>query len=119
MLRTFQRKGATMPTMPVKLLTVVAESVLADRLTRTILAAGALGYTVTPAKGVGDRNRRSKTLGGDNVRIEVIADAATALGLLKLIAEEWFPHYAVVAWLADIEVMRGEKYAAPKAEATA
>ncbi len=104
-----------MPTVPVKLLTVVGESVLADRLSRAILAAGALGYTLTPAKGVGGRNRRSSTLGGENVRIEVLADEATARRLLAMVAEEWFPHFAVVAWLSDIEVVRGEKYAAPRA----
>ena len=102
-----------MPTIPVKLLTVVGESVLADRLTRAILAAGALGYTLTPAKGVGARNRRSSTLGGDNVRIEVVADEATAQRLLHMVTEEWFSHFAVVAWLSDVEVVRGEKYAAP------
>jgi hypothetical protein len=104
-----------MPTVPVKLLTVVAESVLADRLSRAILAAGALGYTLTPAKGVGARNLRSKTLGGDNVRIDVIAVEPTATKLLQMLAEEWFPHCAVVAWLSDIEVVRGEKYAGPPA----
>ena len=104
-----------MPTIAVKLLTVVAESVLADRLSRAILAAGALGYTLTPAKGVGPRSRRSSTLGGDNVRIEVIADEATARRLLAMVAEQWFPHCAVVAWLSDVEVVRGEKYAAPPA----
>lgn len=104
-----------MATVPVKLLTVVAESVLADRLSRAILAEGALGYTLTQAKGVGARNLRSSTLGGDNVRIEVIADDATARRLLLMVTEKWFPHCAVVAWLADIEVVRGEKYAAPAA----
>ena len=102
-----------MPTVPVKLLTVVGESVIADRLSRAILAGGALGYTLTPAKGVGARNRRSSTLGGDNVRIEVVADEATARALLRMITEEWFPHFAVVAWLTDIEVVRCEKYARP------
>ena len=104
-----------MPTVPVKLLTVVAESVLADRLSRAILAGGALGYTLTPAKGLGARNLRSRTLGGDNVRIEVIAVEPTAQKLLQMLTDDWFPHYAVVAWLADIEVVRGEKYAIPPA----
>ena len=100
-----------MPTVPVKLLTVVAESMLADRLTRVVLAAGAVGYTLTPAKGVGARNQRSSSLGGVNVRIEVIATPRTAEHLLEILVQEWFPHYAVVAWLTDIEVVRGEKYA--------
>ena len=100
-----------MPTVPVKLLTVVAESMLADRLTRVVLAAGAVGYTLTPAKGVGARNQRSSSLGGVNVRSEVIATPRTAERLLEILVQEWFPHYAVVAWLTDIEVVRGEKYA--------
>jgi hypothetical protein len=100
-----------MPFVPVRLLTIVAESVLADRLTRAIMAAGATGFTVSPARGRGSRGRRSSSIGGDNVRIEVLASEACAERLLLTLRDEWFPHHAVVAWLSCVEVIRGEKYA--------
>ncbi|CAH2599637.1 Transcriptional regulator [Rhodovastum atsumiense] len=100
-----------MQTTSIKLLTVVTESVLAERLTRAIKAAGATGYTVTPAKGCGSRNQRSSSIGGDNVQIEVLATEDLAAHLLDMLVRDWFPHYALVAWLTTVEVVRGEKYA--------
>jgi nitrogen regulatory protein P-II 2 len=99
-----------MHTATVKLVTIVAESVLADRLTRAILAAGATGYTLTPATGAGSRDMRASTLDGENIRIETLASPAVAEALLERLARDWFPHYAVIAWVSDVAVLRGEKY---------
>lgn len=35
--------------------------------------------------------------------------AAVADRILEALAAEWFPNYAVVAWVVDVEVVRGEK----------
>ena len=100
-----------MQTVTVSLVTIVAEKVLATRLTQAILAAGASGYTIAEARGMGSRDMRASTLDGENVRIEVLAGAAVADALLEMLARDWFPHYAVVAWAAEVRVVRGEKYA--------
>lgn len=100
-----------MQTVPVSLVTIVAEKVLATRLTQAILAAGASGYTITEARGVGSRDMRASTLDGENVRIEVLAGEGVADALLAMLARDWFPHYAVVAWAGTVRVVRGEKYA--------
>jgi nitrogen regulatory protein P-II 2 len=31
--------------------------------------------------------------------------------ILARVAEEYFAHYAVIAWVEDVEVVRGDKYA--------
>ena len=100
-----------MQTVPVSLVTIIAEKVLAARLTHAILAAGATGYTITEAHGVGSRDMRASTLDGENIRIEVLAGGSVADALLEMLARDWFPHYAVVAWAAEVRVVRGEKYA--------
>ena len=35
---------------------------------------------------------------------------AVAERILEALAERYFPHYALVAWVADVHVVRGEKY---------
>jgi nitrogen regulatory protein P-II 2 len=100
-----------MQTVAVTLVTIVAEKVLAKRLTQAILAAGATGYTLGEAGGVGSRNMRASTLDGENIRIEVLAGEDVADALLEMLARDWFPHYAVVAWTSTARVVRGEKYA--------
>lgn len=98
-----------MPSVPLKLLTVVVEAVLADRLSQAMLEAGALGFTMTSARGVGARNRHVKT-GAPNVKIEVLAGAAITQCLLKMLAEHWYPNHPMVAWVHDVDLTYSEQY---------
>jgi hypothetical protein len=98
-----------LPTTQLRLLTIVAESVLEDRLVRDIVACGATGYTATRAHGQGSRETRASALGG-NVRLEVVVDAHVERELLAALARDYFPNYAVIAWTQSVEVVRGAKY---------
>ena len=97
------------PTNRLRLLTIVAESVLEDRLVRDLLGRGASGYTATRAHGQGSRETRASALAG-NVRIEVVLDEDVERELLALLARDYFPNYAVIAWAHDVDVVRGAKY---------
>ena len=48
---------------------------------------------------------------GRNVRIETLVSAEVALRIMSHVAEAYFPHFAVVAWVGEVEVVRGDKYA--------
>ena len=97
--------------VPTKLVTIVAESVLQDRLIRLVLKEGASGYTLTPCSGEGSRGLRSTTpVGGHNVRIEVVTGPEVVDRVLTRLQAEFFPHYAVVAWVTDAAVVRGAKF---------
>lgn len=95
------------------MITIVAETVLEDVLTRGLLERGATGYTVTGSRGRGSRGVRSGEVPGEGVRIEVIVGSRLADTILDWIRRQYFPHYAVIAWSTRVEVVRGEKYAAP------
>lgn len=95
----------------VVLVTVVAEAVLEHRLVRDVAAAGAHGWTVTDARGRGSRGVRADEFEGDNVRLETIVARDTAERFLGVLSSDYFPHYAVVAWITPAEVVRPEKYA--------
>jgi hypothetical protein len=96
-------------TTQLRLLTIVAESVLEDRLVRDITACGATGYTASRAHGQGSRDTRASALGG-NVRLEVVLDLNVERELLAVLARDYFPNYAVIAWTQSVEVVRGSKY---------
>jgi nitrogen regulatory protein P-II 2 len=100
-----------MVTMNLKLLTIVAEAVLEDRIVRDLRAAGVTGHTVTSAHGSGSRGVRAGSVGGGNVRIETVLRPALADQFLEVLAERYFPHYAVIAWTSDVSVLRGGKFA--------
>ena len=99
-----------MQLLTLPLLTIIAESVLKDRLIDELTRAGAKGYTVSEAVGDGSRHIRSGDLPGDNVRIETITTTEVAERLLALLTNEYFPHFAIIAFVSEVRVVRGDKY---------
>jgi hypothetical protein len=96
--------------MRLKLVTIVAEPVLETRLVGELKTLGASGWTTTDSRGEGSRGMRASDLPGAGVRIEVVASEAVAQRILDHVARQYFPHYAVIAWVSEIEVARGDKY---------
>lgn len=99
-----------MKTVPLCLVTIIAEAILKERLIHDIRKAGAHGYTITAAEGEGNRQRRVSELMGDNIRLETIVSPEVADKLLQLVSTEYFERFAVIAYLSTVSVIRGEKY---------
>lgn len=99
-----------MNTYTLTLLTVVAEALLKDRLIHEIRLAGAKGFTLPEVSGEGSRQRRISEILGDNIKIEVIAKRETADRILTVLQKDFFPRFAVVAFLSEVQVVREDKY---------
>ncbi len=99
-----------METTEIRLLTIVAEEILRDRLLEEIRRAGAKGFTLTQAEGEGSRHRRVGDVLGGNIKLEVLASVAVADRLLSVLASDYFPHYALIAYVTTVGVVRGERY---------
>jgi nitrogen regulatory protein P-II 2 len=93
-----------------RLVTIVAETVLRDRITGRLLELGATGFTVTPSNGRGSRGIRSGDVPGEGVRIEAVVSPDVAVRILEEVSVQYFPAYAVIAWVAEVQVVRGGKY---------
>lgn len=99
-----------MHTVALKLVTIVAEPVLEEQLVELLHRLGARGHTVTDSRGAGSRGMRASDPPGGGVRIEAVVSAAVADRILGHVAEQYFPNYAVIAFLTTVEVVRGDKY---------
>ena len=99
-----------MNTTSLKLVTIVTERILEDRLLRTLTELGAKGYTLTQATGKGSRGVRASEWEGPDTRIETLVSADVAQAIVDHIAEQFFEHYAVIVYMQDAEVVRGDKY---------
>jgi nitrogen regulatory protein PII len=99
-----------MKTVRLRKVTIVAEALLEERLLRAIRERGARGFTLAEVRGEGSRGVRASDWEGKNVRIETLVPAEAAERILAHVAEAYFPHFAVVAWVEDGEVVRGDKY---------
>ena len=99
-----------MRTTTLRLVTIIAERILKDRVLKDIRKLGARGFTLTDAIGEGSRGVRAHEWEGPDVRIETIVSPEVADKIVTYVAERYFAHYAVVVHMHETEVVRGEKY---------
>lgn len=99
-----------MHTRTLKLVTIVTERILEDRLLTKLVELGAKGYTVTQATGKGSRGVRASEWEGPDSRIETLVSPEVADAIITHVSEKYFEHYAVIVYTQDAEVVRGEKY---------
>lgn len=99
-----------MQTTVLHLLTIISEALLRDRLIHEIRQSGAKGLTITEVSGEGSRQRRVSEILGENIKIEVIAKREVCEKILEILQREFFPRYAVIAYLSEVQVVREKKY---------
>ena len=97
---------------PLKLVTVVGESVIMHDIAKEGLELGASGYTLTDAGGQGSRSARNVivTGGANTQKVEFVVPMDVAERILTHVSHTYFEHYACIAWLGDVQVVRGQQY---------
>ena len=96
---------------PKKLVVLVCEAVLEPQLVADCERLGAHGYTVMDARGGGRRGARAATWDADrSIRMEVICDEPTAEAIVAHVHARYFAHYAMTVFVADIGVLRADKF---------
>ena len=94
-----------------KLLTIVAEAPLEQRMIKDLERLGAHGYTITDARGKGSRGVRNASWEqSGNIRVEVVCDAKTAAAIAAHLKEHYYDNYAMILFIGDVEVLRPEKF---------
>lgn len=94
-----------------KLLTVITEEALERPLTKIVKQAGVRGYTITEARGEGRRGARAPGVEqGANIRVEIICEEGKAWEIAETLHQKYFQDFAMVLYLSDVEVMRGDKF---------
>jgi nitrogen regulatory protein PII len=100
-------------THPMKLVTIITEAVIERDVTHDLEKLGARGYTITEARGLGAQGHRTSSWEQNaNIRIEVICDMAVATRIVTNLRQRFYPDYAMVIYLSDIDVLRPEKFGA-------
>lgn len=101
----------SLPTEKRTLLTIVTEAAIEQTLLRDLNGLGVRGYTVSDARGKGSRGVRDAAWDeAANIRIEVICERAQAEDVLRHLRARYYADYAMVAFLAEIDVLRPEKF---------
>jgi len=98
---------------PLKLVTVVGEAVVMEDIAEKGIELGATGYTMSEVLGHGSRSARNVIdMGGaKTMKLEFVVPSDVAVEILTHVSHDYFEHYAIIAWLSDVSVVRGEQYA--------
>lgn len=100
-----------MNTHPMKLLTIVCEAHARGPVTDMLRAGGAHGWTLFPVEGEGAQGRRSADIPEfSNLQIEVVLRPEIAAALLERLGRDFFPRYAMIAFISDVQVLRADKF---------
>ena len=97
-------------TVSLKLLTIITEGLLKEEMITLIRRHGATGYTISRSEGEGSRGVRAHDWEGPNLRLECITSEQTANLVLEELGRVYFEDYAVIAWISDVTVLRGDKF---------
>jgi nitrogen regulatory protein P-II 2 len=93
-----------------RLVTIIAEPLLEADLVQMVRDQGAKGYSLSRVEGEGMREQRLGALEGPNIRLETLVAPTVADRIMAKLQDEFFPRYALIAYLLDAQVVRGEKY---------
>jgi nitrogen regulatory protein P-II 2 len=100
-----------MSTHPMKLVTIVGEALAREPLTTLLDEVGAHGYTSCTVEGSGARGHRAADIEEfANIKVEVVVPPAVAERLMERLEQEFFPHYAMIAYESDVRVRRAVKF---------
>lgn len=99
-----------LPWSAVRLLTIVAERVLKDRIVHHLEKLGVTGYTMIDSEGRGARGFAVDEWQGDNVEIQVIASRERIDAIARKLRERYFEHHSIILFAQDVDVLRPEKY---------
>jgi len=97
-------------TIFMKRVTIIGDESVHYRIAEELREFGVTGYTSAPVQGLGAKGARPRHGESGNVRIEVIASPELAKQILDHVAKNYFEKYAMIAFLDDVEVVRGEKF---------
>jgi hypothetical protein len=98
-------------THPCKLVVIISEAAIENPLAADAMRLGAHGYTVSDARGKGSHGTRNALWGADkSIRMEILCDDETAGTIVEHVEKAYFRNYAMVAYVADVGVLRPDKF---------
>ena len=100
-----------MPDDTRKLITIVTEAVLEQEVCEALEDLGAVGYTVTNARGKGSRGvRDAGSSTSSNVRVEVVCSDDVAQRIAEHLQQKYYDNYAMIIFESDVRVLRPDKF---------
>lgn len=96
---------------PMKLITIVTESVLEHYLEDDLDKLGVHGYTIVDARGKGQEGLRDDFWSNQgNIRIEIVCDEKMSDTVSEYLYKNYYSDYAMMLYISDVNVLRNKKF---------
>ncbi len=90
----------------VKVLTIITESLIEQKLIKCLKDLGATGYTIEEVRGEGRRGiRRSDWDQAGSIRLQIVCDEQLADKISQYLAENYLDSYAMFIFMFDAEII--------------
>ena len=99
-----------MNTVNRQLVTIIAESVIEQKLIDDVKGCGVKGYSIGHVRGEGQTGGRALDITGSSLRLETVVTESVADAILSMLGTKYFDTYAVVAWVTPVVVARPERF---------
>jgi len=94
-----------------KLLTVITESEIEEHLVEDFDKLGAKGYTISLARGKGEKGIRNAIWSSNsNIKIEIICCPKVCEKIVEFLKANYLKNYAMILFVADVDVLRPSKF---------
>lgn len=93
------------------LLTIITEAAIESRLLKDLDALGMRGYTIADVRGKGSRGvRDGQQTVSANIQIDTVLSQSKANLILAYLAKHYYDHYAMIAFMREVEILRPAKF---------
>lgn len=102
--------GLKLPWHGVRLLCIVAEAVLRERLIDDFDALGVTGYTLLEGRGRSIGGMMVDHWQGDVIEFQVVTSPEQCDRIAIHLRERYFRHHSLILYAQDVQVLRPERY---------
>jgi nitrogen regulatory protein P-II 2 len=93
-----------------KLVTIIADEALQNRVLQDLRVAQVTGFTLTEATGEGLNRGQLSAWEGKNIRIETLVSSQKAQAIFQILADKYLDRYGMIVFSADVQVYRSGRF---------
>jgi nitrogen regulatory protein P-II 2 len=93
-----------------KLVTIIVDEAIENKVIDELRIAQVKGFTCTEARGEGLNSAHISSWEGKNVRIETLVSEAKAQRIIEAMAEKFLDKYGMIVFSSDVQIFRKERF---------
>jgi len=93
-----------------KLITIIADDAIENKIIEDLKSVSVKGYTITEARGEGLNSIHNSSWEGKSIRIESLVSESKAEKIIEIMTDKYLDKYAMIVFSSDVKVVRRERF---------